>query len=260
MSCKLYWFDGTSCGLFFLDACSPTLSVGVSLLRCYRLRVALQRFVLPHVLDAPSRKGVRFSRIRKHFFDSCETPSKHCLFWRNRRYCHHGFGCLFQHGHRWWLFDAAKEFCCTKRTNRWQESRREEYRGMIKPVLFPLLAMKLASLKATIVLLLILLIKSNLLRIKMSLFGTLLGLFFLASFLAATGLLTAIAGGSIFYAYQQKQTVQAWIWNWFSTLLLFMSRICRLYTWKKSFAILYSLVPISIPVHKCFLMDFVSRI
>ncbi len=43
----------------------------------------------------------------------------------------------------------------------------------------------------------------------MSLFGTLLGLFFLASFLAATGLLTAIAGGSIFYAYQQKQTVQA---------------------------------------------------
>ena len=80
---------------------------------------------------------------------------------------------------------------------------------MIKPVLFPLLAMKLASLKATIVLLLILLIKSNLLRIKMSLFGTLLGLFFLVSFLAATGLLTAIAGGSIFYAYQQKQTGQA---------------------------------------------------
>ena len=59
---------------------------------------------------------------------------------------------------------------------------------------------KIASLKATIFLLLILLLKSKLLRIKMSFVGSLLGLAMLTGFLITTGFLTLVAGGSIVYA------------------------------------------------------------
>ena len=54
--------------------------------------------------------------------------------------------------------------------------------------------------------LLMLLVKSNLLRVKMSLLGSLVGLVLLAGFLATTGLLTAVSAGSIAYALRQKKT------------------------------------------------------
>jgi hypothetical protein len=64
----------------------------------------------------------------------------------------------------------------------------------------PISAAKIAGLKATVMLLLVLLIKSKLLRVKMSLLGSLLGLFMLTVFLLSTGLLTLIAGGAVAYA------------------------------------------------------------
>ena len=69
----------------------------------------------------------------------------------------------------------------------------------------PFTAAKVASLQATVVLLLMLLIKSNLLRVKMSLVGSLVGLVLLTSFLATTGLLTAVTAGSIAYGLRQKK-------------------------------------------------------
>ena len=69
----------------------------------------------------------------------------------------------------------------------------------------PFTAAKVAGLQATVVLLLVLLMKSNLLRVKMSLVGGLVGLVLLAGFLATTGLLTAVTAGSIAYALQQKK-------------------------------------------------------
>lgn len=68
----------------------------------------------------------------------------------------------------------------------------------------PFTAARIAGLRATIGLLLILLIKSKLLRIKMSLVGSLLGLLMVLGFLATTGLLTAVAAGSIAYGLRPR--------------------------------------------------------
>jgi len=73
---------------------------------------------------------------------------------------------------------------------------------------YPLTAAKIAGLQATVVLLLMLLMKSNLLRVKMSLLGSLVGLVLLAGFLATTGLLTAVTAGSIVYGLRQKRAQQ----------------------------------------------------
>jgi hypothetical protein len=69
----------------------------------------------------------------------------------------------------------------------------------------PISAARIAGLKATVMLLLVLLIKSKLLRVKMSLLGSLLGLFMLTGFLISTGLLTVVAGGAVLYAARQKR-------------------------------------------------------
>ena len=64
----------------------------------------------------------------------------------------------------------------------------------------PISAAKIAGLKATVVLLLVLLMKSKLLRLKMSLLGSVLGFAMLVGFLLTSGLLTVIAGGAVTYA------------------------------------------------------------
>jgi len=64
----------------------------------------------------------------------------------------------------------------------------------------PISAAKIAGLKATVMLLLVLLMKSKLLRIKMSLLGSVLGFAMLVGFLLTSGLLTVIAGGAVAYA------------------------------------------------------------
>ncbi|AII45009.1 MAG: hypothetical protein ISP81_10290 [Synechococcus sp. BS301-5m-G54] len=64
----------------------------------------------------------------------------------------------------------------------------------------PISAAKIAGLKATVVLLLVLLMKSKLLRLKMSLLGSVLGFAMLVGFLLTSGLLTVIAGGAVAYA------------------------------------------------------------
>ncbi len=69
----------------------------------------------------------------------------------------------------------------------------------------PISAAKIAGLKATVSLLLILLIKSKLLRVKMSLLGSVLGLIMLTGFLLSTGLLTLVAGGAVAYAANQNK-------------------------------------------------------
>ena len=66
-------------------------------------------------------------------------------------------------------------------------------------------AAKIAGLKATVSLLLILLIKSKLLRIKMSLLGSVLGFAMLVGFLISTGLLPFVAGGTLAYAATQPK-------------------------------------------------------
>ena len=70
----------------------------------------------------------------------------------------------------------------------------------------PISAAKIASLKATVALLLLLLIKSKLLRVKMSLFGSLLAFHMLVVFLITSGLLTLVAGGAVAYAATQRKT------------------------------------------------------
>ena len=70
----------------------------------------------------------------------------------------------------------------------------------------PISAAKITGLKATIVLLLVLLMKSKLLRIKMSLLGTFLGFAMLVGFLLSTGVLTVISGGAIAYAAMQNRS------------------------------------------------------
>ena len=67
-------------------------------------------------------------------------------------------------------------------------------------------AAKIAGLKATVVLLLMMLIKSKLLRVKMSLLGSVLGFAMLVSFLLTTGLLTVITGGAFAYAAMQNRS------------------------------------------------------
>ena len=69
----------------------------------------------------------------------------------------------------------------------------------------PISAAKITGLKATVTLLLILLIKSKLLRVKMSLLGSVLGLIMLTGFLLSTGLLTLVAGGAVAYAANQNK-------------------------------------------------------
>ena len=69
----------------------------------------------------------------------------------------------------------------------------------------PISTAKIAGLKATVTLLLILLIKSKLLRVKMSLLGSVLGLIMLTGFLLSTGLHTLVAGGAVAYAANQNK-------------------------------------------------------
>ena len=69
----------------------------------------------------------------------------------------------------------------------------------------PISAAKIAGLKATVLLLLVLLFKSKLLRIKMSLLGSFLGLLMLTGFLLSTGLLSVVTGGAVIYAANQKR-------------------------------------------------------
>ena len=75
----------------------------------------------------------------------------------------------------------------------------------LPPPCCPISAAKIAGLKATISLLLILLVKSKLLRIKMSLLGSVLGFAMLVGFLISTGLLTLVAGGAVAYAATQTK-------------------------------------------------------
>ena len=70
----------------------------------------------------------------------------------------------------------------------------------------PISAAKIAGLKATVLLLLTLLIKSKLLRLKMSLLGSFLGFAMLVGFLISTGLLTLVAGGAVAYAATQNRS------------------------------------------------------
>ena len=65
----------------------------------------------------------------------------------------------------------------------------------------PLTFLKVSSLKATIVVLLILLIKSNLLRLKGGLIGGLFALILISGILASS----TIALGSLVYAYRLKK-------------------------------------------------------
>lgn len=69
----------------------------------------------------------------------------------------------------------------------------------------PISAAKIAGLKATVTLLLVLLIKSKLLRVKMSLLGSFLGLIMLTGFLLSTGVLTLVAGGAVAYAASRSR-------------------------------------------------------
>ncbi|EAR18437.1 hypothetical protein ACLM44_01310 [Synechococcus sp. W2B2] len=69
----------------------------------------------------------------------------------------------------------------------------------------PISAAKIAGLKATVMLLLMLLIKSKLLRVKMSLLGSFLGLIMLTGFLLSTGVLTLVAGGAVAYAASRNK-------------------------------------------------------
>ena len=70
----------------------------------------------------------------------------------------------------------------------------------------PISAAKIAGLRATVTLLLIMLFKSKLLRVKMSLLGSLIGLILLTGFLLSTGVLTLIAGGAVAYAANQNKS------------------------------------------------------
>jgi len=65
---------------------------------------------------------------------------------------------------------------------------------------YPLSFLKVSSLKATIVFLSILLIKSNLLRLKGGLIGGLFALILISGFLASS----TLALGSLFYVYKLK--------------------------------------------------------
>ena len=64
----------------------------------------------------------------------------------------------------------------------------------------PLAFLKITSLKATILILLILLVKSNMLRLKGGLIGGLFALLLISGILASA----TVAAGSLFYAYKIK--------------------------------------------------------
>ena len=66
---------------------------------------------------------------------------------------------------------------------------------------YPLTFLKISSLKATIVFLLILLIKSNLLRLKGGLIGGLFALILISGILSSS----ALALGSLVYVYRLKK-------------------------------------------------------
>jgi hypothetical protein len=70
----------------------------------------------------------------------------------------------------------------------------------------PISAAKIAGLKATVLLLLVMLMKSQLLRVKMSLLGSLIGFVLLVGFLISSGVLTVVAGGAVAYAAMQKKS------------------------------------------------------
>ena len=70
----------------------------------------------------------------------------------------------------------------------------------------PISAAKIAVLKTTVVLLLVMLMKAKMLRIKMSLLGTVLGFAMLVGFLLTTGLLTVITGRAVAYAASQNRS------------------------------------------------------
>ena len=70
----------------------------------------------------------------------------------------------------------------------------------------PISAAKIASLKATVIVLMVLLMKSKLLRIKMSVLGSFLGFAILVSFLLSAGVLTVITGGAVAYAAMQNRS------------------------------------------------------
>ena len=76
----------------------------------------------------------------------------------------------------------------------------------LPPPFCPISAARIAGLKATVTLLLILLIKSKLLRLKMSLLGSVLGFAMLVSFLITTGALTLVAGGALAYAASKNRS------------------------------------------------------
>ena len=69
----------------------------------------------------------------------------------------------------------------------------------------PISAAEIAGLKATVTLLLALLMTSKLLRVKMSLRGSFLGLIMLTGFLLSTGVLTLVAGGAVAYAASRSK-------------------------------------------------------
>ena len=75
--------------------------------------------------------------------------------------------------------------------------------------LTPLLASKVAGLKATVGLLLILLIKSQLLRVKMSFLGSVVGLVLTLSFLVTSGALVVISAGAVAWGLQQRRSAAA---------------------------------------------------
>ena len=72
---------------------------------------------------------------------------------------------------------------------------------MLLNPLYPLTFLKISSLKATIVFLSILLIKSNLLRLKGGLIGGLFALVLISGIIASS----ALAIGSLVYAYRLKK-------------------------------------------------------
>ena len=72
---------------------------------------------------------------------------------------------------------------------------------MLLNPLYPLTVLKISSLKGTIFVLLILLIKSNLLRLKGGLIGGLFALILISGILASS----TLALGSLFYAYRLKK-------------------------------------------------------
>ena len=91
------------------------------------------------------------------------------------------------------------------RQNRLKDESDQDQRMVLFNPFCPLSAAKVAGLKTTVVLLLMLLMKSKLLRIKMSVLGSLLGFAMLVSFLLTTGVLTVVTGGAIAYAATQNR-------------------------------------------------------